>query len=209
MENDYKAFMDKQHPSEALIADTISKARELSAEESTEEISNRRDSRSRSSLAFAGKWVAAALLAFCLMIAVQSQSTDLQYAELDGRGVSQENGLEIQTDFESERNSYLGAEEPDYYVFDGEAQVSEIKVSQGIIKVQTGMVERAGRQSLYRTVPESMRGQEVYTGKSITDDRVVLYAAFELEGTHYYLEGRNVTEREMTEYIRKLLKNVP
>lgn len=42
MENNYKTFMDKQHPSEALIAETISKAKELSTEENVGEGSHGR-----------------------------------------------------------------------------------------------------------------------------------------------------------------------
>lgn len=207
MENNYKTFMDKQHPSEDLIADTISKARELSAEENAEESSRSGRFRSQTVPVFDGKWAAAFLAAVCLIIAAVWQwNTGFEYAELTGSYIPNDSNSEQRAGFGEERNSYLGAEEPDYYVFDGEARVSDVKVGQGTIKIQIGTVEQAGRQSLYETVPKSIKGHEVYTGKIVTGEKVFFYAAFELEDKHYYLEGENVTEREMTAYIRDLLK---
>ena len=207
MENNYKTFMDKQHPSEALIADTISKAKELSEDNGAEDISHKSRFNRQTTTMSAGKWVAALLVAFCLIAAAAWQwNAGLEYTELAGGFVLEDSNVEQQAGFGEERNSYLGAEEPDYYVFDGEAQVSDVRVGQGNIKVQIGTVENAGRQSLYETVPKSIKGHEVYTGKMAADEQVFLYAAFELEGKHYYLEGVSVTEREMTAYIRDLLK---
>lgn len=205
MENNYKTFMDKQHPSEALIADTISKAKELSEDDS--DISHKRRFNGQAATMPSRKWIAAVLVAFCLIVVAAWQwNTGLEYTELARGTALEDSSVEQQTGFGEERNSFLGAEEFDYYVFDGEAQVSDIKVGQGTITVQIGTVENAGRQSLYETVPKSIKGHGVYTGKIAADEQVVLYAAFELEGKHYYLEGMGVTEREMTAYIRELLK---
>ena len=207
MENNYKTFMDKQHPSEALIADTISKAKELSADDSTEDITYKKRFDGKTAGVFGGRWVAALLVVFCLIaVGVWQWNTGLEYTELAGSPDLENSNAGQQTGFGEERNSYLGAEEFDYYVFDGEAQVSDVKVGQGTIKVQIGTVEQAGRQSLYETVPKSVKGHEVYTGKMTAEEQILLYAAFELEGKHYYLEGVSVTEREMTAYIRDLLK---
>lgn len=207
MENNYKTFMDKQHPSETLIADTISKAKELSADDGAEDITYKRRFNKRVTAVPSRQWVAALLVAVCLIaVAAWQWNTRLEYTELAGGTVLEDSGVEQQTGFGEERNSFLGAEEFDYYVFDGEAQVSDVKVGQGTIKVQIGTVENTGRQSLYETVPKSIKGREVYTGKMAADEQVFLYAAFELEGKHYYLEGVSVTEREMTAYIRELLK---
>lgn len=220
MERNYRAFMDKQHPSEDLLAQTISKAKKL-AEETQEskrtEASGNGDFIPKTDNVLKRskrKWKCgiAVFAVLCLTAGLWYWNTQLNIVYMDlvtefspDEGSEYENKRE--EEFGEERNSYLNFEPSYFYVFDKDAERMEVKVSKGSIMVQTGIVKIAGNQLLYQIKPQRLKGTEVFLGKIGSGEEKHLYAAFDLEDIHYYLEGENVTEKEMTSYIKDLIKD--
>lgn len=208
MEQHYKSFMEKQYPSDALMKETISKVDVLSNEDMTEKQGNVLDDKKRFGIP---KWnrrfAFAAVLVFCLAVGVIWQNTQIQYTDLS-EAVSNEDSKNLMKDKGSgdAQNSYLGNEEQTYFIFNKNTEVTEITIGKGKIRQQVGEDVSLGLQTLYQTTPEKVKGHEVYLGKFEVDDIELLVAAFEKNGKHYYLEGEMVTEKEMTVYIKRLLK---
>lgn len=197
MEQNYKLFMDKQHPSDALMEDTIRKAKTLSEQGEIK----RKGTQTWSILA-----VSVAVL--CIVASgIWRWNTKIVYTDL-ADGISMEKPEVSQGDknVEDIKNSYLGNEEVSYYIFDKNAEISELEVGQGKISIQIGDVSNAGLQLLYQTKPEQIMNCMVYLGKYKVDNKELLLAAFEKEDKYYYLEGENVTEKEMTACVKDLLK---
>lgn len=217
MEQHYKSFMDKQHPSDTLLKDTICKAKELSETESSIDIDAQstetgkpfiREVKMKEHRQLVWRLAFAAVAVFCLMAGgIWSRSTRIVYTDLEDVTVV-ENSEELQNNENvgDVKNSYLGNVESSYYVFDKNAEISEIETGQGKITVQVGTVLNTGIQALYQTAPEQIKGHKVYLGKYRVDDKELLLAAFVKNDQQYYLEGERVTEKEMTAYVKELLK---
>lgn len=217
MKQYYKSFMDKQHLSDDLLKDTICKVKALSE---AEDVIGKDDQgiqtgkslimgsrvkgqrKSKWSLAFA------VVAVFCLLAGgIWKWNDRIVYTHLEDITVV-ENSEELQNNENvgSVKNSYLGKTESLYYVFDKDAEISEIETEQGSITVQVGSVLNTGIQILYQTAPEQIKGYKVYMGKYRMDNKELLLVAFVKEDRQYYLEGENVTEKEMTACVKDLLK---
>lgn len=217
MEQHYKSFMDKQHPSDPLLKDTICKAKELSETESSIDTDTQstetgkpfsREVKVKGHRQLVWRLVFAAVAVFCLLAGgIWSWSIRIVYTDLEAVTVV-ENSEELQNNENvgDVKNSYLGNIESSYYVFDKNAEISEIETGQGKITVQVGTVLNTGIQALYQTAPEQIKGHKVYLGKYRVDDKELLLAAFVKNDQQYYLEGERVTEKEMTAYVKELLK---
>lgn len=200
MERNYKSFMDKQHPSEDLLAETISRVKMLSEEQKLQKWNIR-------------KWRYGIIIfaVICLILTgVWKWNMQVVYPDLVTE-FSRDEGSDYlekrKEEFGEERNSYLNYKSSYLYVFDKEAEVTEVEVGQGRIVVQTGTVKLAGNQLLYQMKPQNIKGTEVFLGKTTADGEEYLLAAFDLGELHYYLKGEMVSEREMTAYIKDLIKN--
>ncbi len=200
MEGNYKSFMDKQHPSEDLLAETISRVKMLSEEQKLQKWNLR-------------KWRYGIIIfaVICLILTgVWKWNMQVVYPDLVTEFSPDEGSDYLEKrkeEFGEERNSYLNYKSSYLYVFDKEAQVAEVEVGQGRIVVQTGTVKLAGNQLLYQMKPQNIKGTEVFLGKTGADGEEYLLAAFDLGELHYYLKGEMVSEREMTAYIKDLIKN--
>lgn len=200
MEGNYKSFMDKQHPSEDLLAETISRVKMLSEERKLQKWNLR-------------KWRYGIIIfaVICLILTgVWKWNMQLVYPDLVTEFSPDEGSDYLEKrkeEFGEERNSYLNYKSSYLYVFDKEAEVTEVEVGQGRIVVQTGTVKLAGNQLLYQMKPQNIKGTEVFLGKTAADGEEYLLAAFDLGELHYYLKGEMVSEREMTAYIKDLIKN--
>ena len=198
MEQHYKSFMDKQHPSDSLIKDTIQIA---------ENLSQKPVKTTRAKLC---KWqfaVAAAAI-FCLLAGgIWKMNFHIVYTDLNNITMA-ENSETLQNpgNVGEIKQSYLGNNESFRYIFDKNAEASEIKTEHGKISVQVGSVLNTGIQALYGTKPNQIKGFEVYLGKFRTGNDDMLLAAFVKKDKQYYLEGQGVTEEEMTTAIKDLLK---
>lgn len=191
MEN-YKSFMDKQHPSEALLKDTIRRAEELSETPGKKHLHGWRSA------------VAAAAV-FCLLAGgIWKWNSKITYTDLNQTAVNAESDLDEKNVSEIKK-SYLGDMVSDSYIFDSTAEISEIKTGNGTIRIQVGTVLNTGLQALYQTTPEQIKGYAVHFGKYRTENKNILLAAFVKEDMQYYLEGKDVTEKEMTAAVRDLL----
>lgn len=212
----YKSFMDKQLPPEDLIADTVSKAKafmeDKEAAENFVDVESVKDADGAGS-ARGKKWRygIAVFITFCMVAGgIWQWNMRVEYVDLVNDFVpdNESSYLKKREDiFGEERNSYLSFDPTYFYVFDKEAEISEVSVGQGKITVQSGTVKLAGNQLLYQITPQKIKGKEVFLGRIGENGEERLYAAFDLGKTHYYLEGNNVEEREMTEYIRKFIQN--
>lgn len=219
MEQHYKSFMNKQHPSKDLLSETISKAKALSEEEQEGKLRRDLDAEG-SSIWMKGihvwnqrRWQCGIVVfaVICLILTgVWRWNTRIVYPNLvtefspDEESDYREKRAE---EFGEERNSYLNFNFSYLYVFDKEAEKTEIEVGQGTIIVQTGTVKIAGNQLLYQIKPQNIKGIEVFLGKTESDGEECLLAAFDLGELHYYLKGEMVSEREMTAYIKDLINN--
>lgn len=218
MEQHYKTFMNKQHPSEDLLAETISKAKMLSGEEQGLGAGDGLDNRVFLKDADATlkrsrrKWQygMVAFAVFCLIAGVVWQwNTRIVYPDLITEFSPDEDSDYIdkrEEEFGEERNSYLAFDSSLFYVFDKNAERTEVKVGEGNIVVQTGTVKIAGNQLLYQIKSQYIKGTEVFLGKLEDSETEHLYAAFDLGEVHYYLESENVTEKDMTAYIKGLIR---
>lgn len=213
MEQHYKSFMDKQRPSGDLLAETISKAKILSGEEQGLGAVDGSDNRvfikdAAGTLKWSRrKWQYGLVVfaVFCLIsVAVWHWNTRIVYPDLI---TDSEYTEKREKEFGEERNSYLAFDPSFFYVFDKNAEKTEVKVGQGSIMVQTGTVKIAGNQLLYQIKSQNIKGTEVFLGKIEDNETEYLYAAFDLEEVHYYLESENVTETEMTSYIKGLIRD--
>lgn len=214
MEQHYKSFMNRQHPSKKLIADTISQMKKISEEGETDKSSGQDIKGEGTFLQHTARWkYCAAAFIFVLLIVggVWYQNTQVIYFNLGKENLSvagrDVKGSQGKT-FGEERNSYLGLDDSDCYVFDGDAELSELVTGQGKITIRTGNVKNSGYQPLYQTKPQRIRGQEIYLGKEELDGEVIFFAAFTMRNKYYYLEGEYVTESEMTAGIKELLKQI-
>lgn len=219
MEQHYKSFMDKQHPSKDLLAQTLSKAKALSEDEQEVKLVGEKDTgrldSGRNHLYKRSQrrwWYGIAVFAVLCLIAggVWRWNTQVEYTDLAAEfSPDEESGYQEKRneEFGEERNSYLGYDSSYLYVFDKDAETTEAEVGQGTIVVQTGTVKIAGNQLLYQIEPQNIKGTEVFLGKMGTDEEKCLYAAFDLGDVHYYLEGKKVTEKDMTAYIKDLINN--
>ena len=215
MEQHYKSFMDRQHPSKELIADTISQMKKIS-EEGELGKSGEEDIKEAGTLFryTRRKWqYYAAVFTLVLLMAggVWYQNTQVIYSDLGKEslsGVGRDAKDSQEETFGEERNSYLGLTDSDYYIFDGDAELSELVTGQGKVTIRAGAVKNSGYQPLYQTKPQRIRGQEIYLGKEELNGEVILFAAFTRQNRYYYLEGEHVTEDEMTACIKKLLKEM-
>lgn len=218
MEQHYKAFMDKQHPSEDLVVETISKAKKLSENQEksmpVEDLDNRvpvtRVKGTHRRLWGKYKWGMIALAVICLISGLTWQwNTRIVYPDLITEFSPDENSDYMEKrseEFGEERNSYKSFNSSYFYVFDKDAQKTEIEIGKGTIMVQTGTVKIAGNQLLYQIKPQNIKGIEVFLGKTGTGEEETLYAAFDLGDIHYYMVSECVTEKEMTAYIKELIK---
>lgn len=198
MEQHYKSFMDKQHPSDFLIKDTIQKA---------ENLSQKPVKTTRAKLC---KWqfAVAAAAVFCLLAGgVWKWNSQIVYTDLNTITVTDNPETQYNQEYVGEiKQSYLGNNEAFSYLFDKNAETSEIQTEHGNISVQVGSVLNAGIQALYETKPNQIKGFKVYLGKFRTGNDDILLAAFVKNDKQYYLEGQGVTEEEMTTAVKDLLK---
>ena len=214
MEQYYKSFMSRQHPSEELIADTVSQMKKISEEGEAGKSIGHDIKGEKTFLQYARRWkYCAAIFIVVLLIAggIWHQNTRVIYYNLGNENLSgAENDAEssLEKTFGEERNSYLGLDDSDYYIFDGDAELSEKAIGQGKITIQTGTVKKCGYQPLYRTKPQRIRGQEIYLGKEEICGEMIFFAAFKLQNKYYYLESEHVTESEMTAVIKECLKQM-
>lgn len=218
MEQHYKSFMNKQHPSDDLLAETISKAKMLSGEEHGLGVGGGSDNRDFFKDADGNlkqrrrKWQygIVAFIVFCLIAgAVWQWNTRIIYPDLITEFAPDEDSdytEKREEEFGEERNSYLAFDSSFFYVFDKNAEKKEIKVGEGSIVVQMGTVKIAGNQLLYQIKSQRIKGTEVFLGKIEDSETEHLYAAFDLGEVHYYLESENVTEKDMTAYIKGLIR---
>lgn len=208
MKESYKSFMEQQQPSQQLLQDTISKTKALSEGEAEEHSHGRVTALQRSVRWQHGLAIVALLCLICA--GVWKWNTQITYMDLVQEFAPDEDGDYIEKrekEFGEERNLYLkNFDESYFYVFDKDAVTEEISVGEGRITVQIGTVELAGNQLLYQIEPQSIHGQEVFLGKTTIDGQVVLLAAFDIGTEYYYLTGVNVTEQEMTSYVKDILK---
>lgn len=208
MKESYKSFMEQQQPSQQLLQDTISKAKVLSEEEAEEHSHGRRIALQRSVKWQHGLAIVALLGLICA--GVWKWNTQITYMDLVQEFVPDEAGdytEKREKEFGEERNLYLKNYDETYlYVFDKDATTEEISVGEGRITVQIGTVEIAGNQLLYQVEPQIVCGQEVFLGRTTIDGKVTFLAAFDIGKEHYYLTGVNVTEQEMTSFVKGRLK---
>ncbi|MBQ9984336.1 MAG: hypothetical protein IJP29_07075 [Lachnospiraceae bacterium] len=208
MKESYKSFMEQQQPSQQLLEDAISKTMEFSKEKLERNLQGR-NKRVQNRVRWQyGLAIVAVLCLVC--VCAWKWNTRITYMDLVQEFTPDENGDYIEKrekEFGEERNLYLKNFDESYlYVFDKDATTEEISVGEGRITVQIGMVELAGNQLLYQIEPQTIHGQEVFLGKTTIDGRVTLLAAFDIGKEHYYLVGENVTEQEMTSYVKDRLK---
>lgn len=208
MKESYKSFMEQQQPSQQLLHDTISKVKVLSEETAEEDV---RGKRRFVQDGMKWKYSLAIVALLCLICAgVWKWNTQITYIDLVQEFAPDEDGNYVEKrekQFGEERNLYLKNYDESYlYVFDKDATTEEISVGEGRITVQIGMVELAGNQLLYQIEPQSIHGQEVFLGKTMIDGKTTLLAAFDIGKEHYYLTGVNVTEQEMTSFVKDRLK---
>lgn len=208
MEQHYKSFMDKQCPSDALMRDTISKAKALSDENKTDNIENDSKSNKRFIMPeWNRRFVFAAVVVICLIAGGIWKNTQIQYTDLsEVESVESSEKSKNDKEMGDLKNSYLGNEEQSYYIFNKNVENSEIVTGQGKIKLQVAEDLPIGLQVLYQTTPKKIKGYKVYLGKYEVEHKELLVAAFEKSGKQYYLEGEMVTEEEMTDCIMDLLK---
>jgi len=219
MERHYKSFMDKQQPSEDLLSETISKAKTSAREMQESKDSNDGDFMKKTEHILKPgrrKWQygIAAFVLVCLSACYvwhwNATSGSIKYMDLVVEFSPDEDSDYIdkrKEEFGEERNSYLDYDPTYFYVFDKDAEKTEVKLGEGSVIVQTGAVKIAGNQLLYQIKPQKIKGIEVFLGKMGNKEEKKLYAAFDLGDIHYYLVGENITEREMTSYIRDLIKD--
>ncbi|MCM1181053.1 MAG: hypothetical protein NC347_12400 [Clostridium sp.] len=211
MKQYYKSFMDRQHPSKTLTEDTVSRIKDISGQRNANQSTAGGTRRNRAFGRQGGRkrLYYAAVLAVLLLIAGGIWRQDRRIIYYDLRAVSAvgDSGTEdLQKSFGEERNSYLGVDEGGVYLFDGAAKRSERLTGQGTVTILSGTVKNIGYQPLYQTRPQKIKGTAVYLAKGELDGETVLFAAFAQSDQYYYLEGRQVSEREMTACIRKLFK---
>ncbi|MDE5864360.1 MAG: hypothetical protein K2H34_08440 [Lachnospiraceae bacterium] len=215
MEQHYKSFMDGQHPSKELIADTVTQMKRISEEGEIDKSGEQDKKEAGTFFWYIGrKWryyAAVFTIALLAVGGVWYQNTQVIYSDL-GRetlsGAGRDTKDSQEETFGEERNSYLGLADSDYYIFDGDAELSELVTGQGKVTIRAGAVKNSGYQPLYQTKPQRIRGQEIYLGKEELNGEVILFAAFTLQNRYYYLEGEHVTEKEMTACIKELLKEI-
>lgn len=190
--------MDRQHPSDSLIKDTIKKAENLTGQS----IKITRKKTYKLALAIA------AAVVFCLLTgSIWKQNFQIVYTDLNNITISDNSKpLPNEKNVGEIKQSYLGNSETFHFIFDENAANSEIKTKHGKINIQTGSVMNSGIQELYETKPKQVKRHKVYLGKCKTGNDEILLAAFVKDGKQYYLEGTNVTEKEMTTAIKELLK---
>ncbi|MCM1496868.1 MAG: hypothetical protein NC124_00180 [Clostridium sp.] len=211
MKQYYKSFMDRQHPSKTLTEDTVSMIKDISGERNNQSTAGgTRRNRAFGRQGGRERLYYAAVLAVLLLIAggIWRQDRHIIYYDLraDSLSATGDSGTEdLQKSFGEERNSYLGLDETDVYLFDGAAKRSERLIGQGTVTILSGTVKNIGYQPLYQTRPQKIKGTAVYLAKGELDGETVLFAAFAQSDQYYYLEGKQVSEREMTACIRELL----
>lgn len=214
MEQHYKSFMNRQHPSKELIADTVSQVKRSSEKGKTGKSGDRNIGKTEAVKRNIGRWQYC-LTAFAIVLLVAGgvwyQKTRIVYFDLakevlsDSEHAAKDNQVET---FGDVRNSYLGLMDSDYYIFDGEAEQSELVTGQGEVIIRVGAVKNGGYQPLYQMKPQKIKGTEIYLGKEELDGEVIFFAAFALQDKYYYLEGQHVSEREMTACIKELLRGI-
>lgn len=210
MQQYYKSFMNKQHPSDTLLEQTIIKAKALSEMErnsKADEFSvNLAILQNHRWLNWQLMLVTAAM--FCLIaVGIWKWNAQITYTDLTKSAViPNSDNVFYSKGVGDIRNSYLGKEKTDYYVFDKNAENLVVMAGQGEITVQTSELSDIGLQALYQTTPKKIRGYQVYFGKYVVDNKELLLAAFVKRNRQYYLEGENVTEKEMTACVQDLLK---
>ncbi|MDE6759649.1 MAG: hypothetical protein K2J90_03095 [Lachnospiraceae bacterium] len=214
MEQYYKSFMNRQHPSKELIADTVSQMKKISEEGEAGKPSGQDIKTEGIFLQYTRIWKYCAAVCIVVLLIVGGiwhQNTQVIYFNLgkENLSVAERDTEDSQgKTFGEERNSYLGLDDSDCYVFDRDAELSELVTGQGKITIRTGTVKNCGYQPLYQTKPQRIRGYEIYLGKEEISGEMIFFAAFNLQNKYYYLESEHVTESEMTASIKELLKQI-
>ncbi|MBR1597336.1 MAG: hypothetical protein IJ661_00315 [Lachnospiraceae bacterium] len=221
MEQQYKAFMDRQHPSKELIADTLKKAQ---AEDEKDESLKRKmcgnagGLKMAETIGFNGRHVpqyvfAACAVLFVLAVGIMRINGRVTYTELEEINYDAFYGSDAVSDGDTHgedvnevTQSYLGKLDASYYVFDSETRVRELEAGNGTVTLWIGNEGKTGLQSLYDIEPVKLKGHKVYLGSLEAEGNRLLLAAFSMDGRWYYMESDNATEKEMTECIRGLLR---
>mgnify|MGYP002627369569 CR=1 FL=1 len=221
MEQQYKAFMDRQHPSKELIADTLKKAQ---AEDEKDESLRRKmygnagNLKRTETIGTKGNHVpqyvfAACAVLFALAVGIMGINSRVTYTELEGINGDASYGSDVASDSDTHgenvhevTQSYLGNLDASYYVFDSGAQARELEAGNGTVTLWIGNDGKMGLQSLYDIKPVKIKGHKVYLGSIEAEGNKLLLAAFSMDGKWYYMESADATEKEMTECIKGLLR---
>lgn len=218
MEQQYRAFMDRQHPSKELIADTLKKAQAEDESLKRKMYGNAGNLKRAETIGTKGNHVpqyvfAACAVFFILAVGIMRINGRVTYTELEGINGDASYGSYVVSDGDTDgedvnevTKSYLGNLDASYYVFDSEAQVRELDAGNGTVTLWIGNDGKLGLQSLYDIKPVKLKGHKVYLGSVEAEGNKLLLAAFSMDGKWYYMESADATEKEMTECIRGLMK---